>query len=614
MRWSHYIEDTQIYPFNSRSLKGVEKLENELLYAYRKEVEGDLLLTGKDYLFLKGLELNNRDDKFTYEVKENGIVKFTREFTIFDCDFDDYKKTVSIKTTLSDAYTTIQENEDIEVNIIEGATSMPVGIAKYSYYVFKLYYSTVLGATAVPSQSEFETLVRTRIVEYKKLGTFYITGVGTFSKYLVLGYTERMEMTASEYAKTEFTDWTKLVEADDYNVYERYPEYYFNLALGHLIWRYSQNYNIYKDTIDANPNNYNIVNFAEVNDATFGSTGNEFDVDETLFDDNAFTLYVLKSGYNGRANIIYTPRYRGYELRSVLDRILTYADPNFTGVTKSTFLFGDEPESGKTVPSSYADFAVYSKCLIEINDFQRPSAKQPSSLGVLTDRKVIEYLCGKFNLFWHIDSEGNRRLEHISYYQTNDSLNKSSDLNLTLKYRYLKDNKPNREYLEEALGYNEDFQKIEVLYGNVPAKNGMKEDTRTKSLAFIYTDIDGLNTHFSDLPNEGFILVDVFANSVVKGTGFKSTDTLLQNVKLSNANCLNLYYRHNAFQREYSIGGIQVESISLRKMKLQELEFTHNSIPDTSKKMTSRIGTGEFISLEYPLVEENKFKAELLYE
>ncbi len=53
---------------------------------------------------------------------------------------------------------------------------------------------------------------------------------------------------------------------------------------------------------------------------------------------------------------------------------------------------------------------------------------------------------------------------------------------------------------------------------------------------------------------------------------------------------------------------------TLKKMKYQEFEFEHIEVPDTSKDLLTKIGTGEILSLTYNLVDEYKFKAEMLYE
>jgi hypothetical protein len=323
------------------------------------------------------------------------------------------------------------------------------------------------------------------------------------------------------------------------------------------------------------------------------------------------SVYLRKSYYNGKLNIVYQRDCNGYLLKDCMTELLTKAMPNFTGTIMSNFLFQDALPVGSSAEIGNG----YDKYLIEITDFKKYNASQSATKGITTFKQTIEYLCLKNHLRWCIDVEGNLRVEHISNYKTTEiSLDKSTDPNMIDDYSFVQNDKPNREYQTEANAYNEDFGQIEVIYGSIPALNGIKENTKTRSLSNFYTDVDGLNTHLDELPDTGFVLVDVVAGAVVKETGFKSGETNLQNASLSNANCLNLYYRHEAYQQEFTIGGNAVEAITLKKMKKHTPDFTSDSIPDVTKNIITSLGIGEVQSLTYPLTEEHTFNAELRYE
>ena len=608
MRWTYFIEDIQVFPMNTRSYKIKNELEDEYIHAYRKTLDGEPVFVGDDYDYIKTLESEHRFEKFTFKIYDNSVEHFAGEFTINDCSFDDYKHNCSITITPRDQYTVIQECEDIEVNVIAKKYNVIGDV--YSYISIEL--KTRADITPYESDPADET--------YRKLISWYkpIT-VNNLDDYVywALYASERIIVPNSDIF--DDTGWNLLVELDDYKVYRRFPTAFDPTSdiimqpdsiipsTTELVW------SVIEDSTMHNQNE---------SDWIYTKLIPTYDIQSwilTTYKDDLFKelgVWTRKSYYNGRFNSVYTRNYSAYKLQDTLNRILQ-TTTSFTGVIKSSLLFHDTAETGKIIPSDYTDLWVYyyEKYLIEMSDFRRPNATQAATKENTTWKKIIEYLCVKHNLRWHIDTDGNLRLEHISYYDTSDiSISLYSDLNITLKYSYLESDKPNREYLTESQSWNEDFKQIEILYGTVPALNGVKESTKTKSLSDLYTDIDGLNTHLDELSDNGFVYVDVVSGAVVKNTGFKTGETNLQNASLSNANCLNLYYRHDAFQDEFKIGGVDVEAITLKKMKTQELVFINDMIPDVEKKMVSRIGIGQFKSLSYAPVEEYNFKAELLYE
>jgi hypothetical protein len=586
MRWTYQIDGVQVFPGNPRENRIKETLENGLIWDYRKAFNGTIYLQDADYDYLKTLEETGKHSKHSLQIFDNSTLHHTCEFTIYNCEFDSHARVCTIKVTDRDTYTEIQELENIEVNVLENTETFKVSIDKYSYYVFKLYFYSD-ETQGLPSGSDL-TSKRIRILESKYLGkrTTEIPDIGTIitHNYNFVAYTERMEMTPEQYTSANLTGWTKIVELDDYNIYERYPitDLSFQLWLGLIVWGNSDNYPLYKNYVQA----YDKVHFTSVYDF---NTGEEiistYPSDYTSL---AYFLYISPVAYNGRAWVVHTPLYNSRKLEDVLNEILSVIAPGLAGV-KSSMLEG--------------------KYLIEVSDFKKPSARQPAERGILTFKKAIDYLCQKFNAKWYIDSDNYLCIER----PLKPSLSKdiSVDPLLSDKYSYLSEDKPNREFFTESLAYNEDFAQIEILYGTVPAVNGTKESTKSISLSDFYTDIDGFNSHFGEIPKEGFFLVDVLNGAVVKGTGFKSEIPNLQNVTLSNANILNQYFRHDAYQPTFHIGGKQVEAISLKWLKKQELN--HFLSPDKTKLLTTKIGQGLVMSFEYNLVEEDLFKSEVIY-
>jgi len=553
MRWTYFIEDRQVYPYNSRELKIKETLESDLLYAYRKELDGTVTLIKSDYDYIKTLEQTRRHEKFTFNTFDNGVLVQTSEFTIYDIEFDDYLKTCSFKVTLRDKYTEIQENEDIEVNVISG-TGVDITYSVYSFLMFKSIAGINLPAT---------------------LDTYWMR-IGIIAG--VFGYSENLYCTEAVIIYKDETapvGFALLTDLEDYKIYQRYP---VNVTI---------------------PSVHMGLNFDS----------------EDFYDIITTTTYLnesweLKSSisrtyYYDRINLIFSRTVKGYELKASLNKVLSQACPNFTGTVKSSLFFGDDQESGKSIV--YTGMTPNTIYLISISDFKKPNATQKTTKEVTTLKKIIEYLLLKEDLRWFIDENGDLRIEHVKYCEPTLSQDVDSD---SLKYAYNSGEKPNREYMSESQAWNKDFGQIEVLYGTVPALNGVKENTKTKSLSEFYTDIDGLSQHLDQL-SDGFLLVDTVNGVVNSVLGFKSGE-LIQNAFLSNANVLNTFHRYNAYQPDFYIAGKAVTALSLRRLKKQDINFT--SVPDINKLLTTKIGNGKVLSLETKCVEENNFKAEVIYE
>jgi hypothetical protein len=597
MRWTYYIEGNQGFPMNTRSYEIKNNLTDDVIHAYRRVLPEILVLVGDDYEYIKTLERESRFEKFTVEVHDSGTIHCSGEFTINDCSFDGYKSNCTIKLTPRDIYTQIQENEDVEVNII--ADRKEITIERYSRWYFFITQTTGM-------QGQDDLVTGTKIVSS--------VNVSLFGIYVNLHVTELLEVDKDYGVPTGFKP-TPFSDLGDTIIYQRYPvDFVLNYVVDGLGTVDLSDYQwspqlLYHKPFDESL--YNLINLS------FGIAGSDIDY---------ATLWIKKSAYNFRANYIFSQTYSGMELRSSLTRILNVACPDFTGAVKSGVLFNDIAESSKTFPVSYPfQTPDYGKYLVEMSDFRKPNASEQATKGITTWKQIIEYLCGKHDARWFIDSNGDLRIEHISYFDTNDVTLDISMTDVTMKYSYLSNDKPNREYLSESSGWNEDFDKIEVLYGTVPALNGTKENTKSISLSTFYTDIDGLNNHLSEISDSGFVYVDAALSStpggsghvegsVLKGTGFKSGELLLQNVELSNANCLNTYYRFNAYQTNYKIGGIDVVAITLKKQKTQDIIFVSDSIPDITKNIITRIGVGRVLSLSYRPTEEYNFKATLVYD
>jgi hypothetical protein len=601
MKWAFYIDGIrEVHPDNVRELQVKVDLENEFIHDYRKKLEGPITLNNlesDDFDFMKAIEETGKDAKHSFDAFENGQLSTHSEFTIYDCDFDNHKSSCGIKITPRDKYTEIQENENIEGNIIGTRYNVSAGI--YSYIVIELKTRADITPFTPPADETYRKL----ITWYQPLSDPAIPQLVNYvywaiyaSELIIIPNTDTFDSTG----------WQVYVTLDDYKIYRRFPVgfnpntltiLFPESAIGpniNLVWDVGEGTLYGEDESD-----WTYIKLVPTYDVqSWIITNYKNDLNKEL------GVWIRKSYYNGRLNTIYNRNYSAYKLKDALNRLLQVACPSFTGTVKSTMLFDDPIEPGKVL-GDYL-WIIHDLYLIEMSDFKKPNASQIATKAITTFKKIVEFLCWKHFIQWCIDNEGNFRLEHYSYYPP-QAIGTTVEDNLI--YSYLSNDKPNREYLSEATSFNEDFGQIEVLYGTVPALNGVKEATKSKSLSDFYTDIDGMNTHLDQIPDDGFVYVEALNGTVVKGTGFKSGNNNLQNANLSNANCLNLYYRHNAYQQSFKIGGRDVEAITLKRMKKQDIEF--EAAPDIYTLIQTGIMAGEIKSYSYYTVEENAYKAEI---
>jgi hypothetical protein len=583
MTWTYYIDDVEVHPYDDRTLGINDVYEDQVIRDYRKKLPGDIVLKNDytndllDYDYIKTLETTGRYTKHTFAIHESGELHSEGEFTIPDVSFDDHKSVASVKITVRDKYTEIQEAEDVDVNVIEDMASSTITCNIYSYWYF---YGVFDPLGTVHTLNAYENFV---------CSTSGTSGVVTI---LV---TELIRLHKNDAIPS---GWVEFADLGEYKVYQRKPVNFPSFNTGvEIIW--------------SGHLTYKFPGFP-----TPDSTYNQYPMGLGVhYTRNCNDLWVRKSFYNGRANVITTKNLISYSLKDCLNKIIDGAIPDFGGGVVSTFLFADPGTSGeKEDPQTYYSglgFSVYSKWLVDMSDFRRPKAYKNASINYLNWKNAIESICTRFKCRWHIDTSGNIRIEHVSYYDLQAP--EITLTNTTRKYGYVQNDTPNREWYEEGQAWMEDFKKKEILYGTVPALNGMKEKTQSISVSTFYTDVDGLNQHIDELSDEGFVLIESESGAVRLGSGAISGDNGLQNAGLSMGNCLILYHTYEAYQELYTIDGVAVAG-SPKWTKTQEIEFENDTIPNTKKGITTWIGTGRMTNLGYNLVKEGKFKAEMIYE
>ena len=667
-----YINNREVFPKNNRSIKLVDKLIDDTYY--QKSLNSSILLWGEDYDYLYKIKNNKKTS--TAEDEANNIYsifdtlsfnfysstyRYTGEFTIQDCTFNDYYKTVEVKITTRDDMTYIKENENTEVNIFENIKSFfDVKARKYTYYSFFHHFALLQGGQVVA----YDTDLYTKIVEdynsyldgWPKYGPHY-----PWSELLVseIGYFPINEPIPEGWTKTQTYDYfymcqrkpLDIIATDFSSVFagsieiRRYNNWikglhnqisfgeFYSAHEGDGGWTYwTKKFN--SPNIEDYKNDPNWIIIYEGDVTGFTSLD---DINRHLHNDGTYLgtklpyfIAIKRQIYDGKIwdGSYYT--YRCMDLKQVLSSILKLACPLFKGDVVSSFLFNEESNDPDKPNDFYGTnnieklyYALNRLAICELSGFIRSTAEQKATVKKTALKKWTEALkVMGFDVGIDINSQGNFRIEHMAFYTRKQ---KSKDIrsrydksrNLPLVYSFNSDSIPNREYFESDNTWGKDFTKKTVLYGRVPTYDGTNEITLQHSQNYIYTDIDGLNEHITSLPTEGFVMMYI---QLVNGYYYVEhakrgviSGLMYQNVRLSLANLINLYHVYNSFKETFYLEDKELKAKTLKRLRTEKLSIIDEDIND--KFLQSELGEGQVTSIEYPLVPGDViYNIELLHE
>jgi len=268
------------------------------------------------------------------------------------------------------------------------------------------------------------------------------------------------------------------------------------------------------------------------------------------------------------------------------------------------------------------------------SDTVDPNATQQATLGMLSFNELIEILFGIWNVFWYIDSNGDFRIEHASYFEkvlgaidlTNIAYINQYTQNLwifrTNKYSFTKDKMPGLERWTFMEQHYEDFIGEPITYDRILSNTRIEQIEKDYQILNVTTDImyiyqvDQGNLD-GPISTDGFTIMQTYLDTGVyyleNEAGILSGISLPNN-HLSVANLQDRYWRH---ERVLIEGRMNREDIifdsAIRTKKQIPIEFP--LCCDSFNELTlikTQIGNGEVIAARFYILT-GMMEIELLY-
>lgn len=632
MNWICKINGTQV-----QLLSPVTVQEYKESYGvYRLNITDDITLRDNfksgslDYSFIKGLEINNFDDINIIEIYKQSDIrrKYKGAFKMRDCTFSPIDNTVKVKHTIYDEWSYLKSKLDTKVNALQSLIYVPYvqAITCQIYSWFEFFEMKLSDFTPHPDADYYKSA----FVDVKYQGSYPYT-----HNYIVVYYTEKVIVERGyimDDTWTVYEDFGNSIEYirkpttgtfDDSNMFNFTDFYDIDYAGGGFyVFGKTKPGAPSIESVKENPD-YTVVYEGSITlydgDTTPKSGGVYVGVPaDWEIRDFEFVLAVRNDVWlNGKADILEI-EYRGISLSYFINQLIYYAAPSFTGHVKSTFLFNDHGATGEDdkYSSGFKDYVaentIYTKYVIVKPDFIMPSANVLSTKFECTANNIINDLKKMFDLHDYIDPDGNYRIEHISYFNTEQGLDLRQH-SLRTEYGYISENLFNKDIYEIIDSVGIDFNDQTIEYEDVLPMDD-KENVKTNSINFISTDIEHMNRNLYSISTEGVVLVEVLQNNtIVRMDGILSGYDY-QNIGLSLSFLLDSYYGWKLNKSEYLLFGQEKEAKTLAPIKEQEIDFITDEYLDVRNSILTPIGTGEVQKIEYSSADDNKYKVTLLYE
>lgn len=246
----------------------------------------------------------------------------------------------------------------------------------------------------------------------------------------------------------------------------------------------------------------------------------------------------------------------------------------------------------------------------------------PTIGEVITWQQIEEIFRESFNAYWFIDTNGNLRVEHESWfnrvvtYDLTDAYYNKFSVGKN-KYSYDKIKAPKIERFKWKSAIGTDFIGADITYSGTCTTNEPSQMVSNRGLSYVQTDLYNLVTLGTSAGRDGFVLLDTMNLFVVQSDYGKISGLLLTNAHLSWANLHYNYHRHG---RVLLNGMMNLEStifLSARRYKKQEeVSFPfccNDAINPLQDLITTLVGNGVIDEAEHDF-KTDEIKVNLLHD
>lgn len=297
---------------------------------------------------------------------------------------------------------------------------------------------------------------------------------------------------------------------------------------------------------------------------------------------------------------------------------------NPCGYTVVSDFFNINPDATAPSNSAYtASTSLHTLFVYQKADIKRPDASNPSTIGYLKLRDVLNWLREKYNVYWRVDGT-DFRLEHVSYFEgsNGEDLTSTQPEIVANRNNFTFDNDklvPREQFSWMDPTNDADFRGLDIVYPN--SCTDPELEPNNVALSRVFTDLGKIFDNVEAVSDEGFFFM---ATDLISGTYYINRETgeisgeIKANAHLSWANLQENYLTWYRMQPTGTLNNISQTFDSYKRSKRQQLISPQFSVTDffaldLTEKLNSEIGWGEIDKGTYSAAS-CRYNVELLHD
>lgn len=540
--------------------------DREFYTVIREEFSGDITVVGDDYTALKALENTHLQYAVVIHQKCNGVysLKWKGFFTYFDFKIDQDKCMLRFEPSTWDVYTPIFDQFPVDRNILA---------ADSNYTALMDYF-----------EWGSESVERDYVTTGNSIGAAYwheFTGLPAGNNYYLYSIEWTQELLSSEDGADFYTFYV-------HEVYKR------DVGFSN------------SDTVPPTPDP-DWTNPEEINPGLYKWS--------RPYLDSMFQTYTFSGGWYGVSsyilNIVSSVNITIYGLKR-LSKVMEYY-ASFFDLTYVSNFFNDSPcpMGGNTL------------ALTMVQQISNLSAYgEQATKGIVKLKDFLTWIRDTFNVYWHIDSNGDWRFEHRRYFDNGLSYAYTHSIELDLtgltnkmnKYKYAKPSLKRFERLELQNSGFFDWTESKIEYPQLSIL-GNEEDVKSVGWG---SDVVTMYDGRTELSKQGWVIYNVELIGVV----YKVANTIgaisgvsMVNGRFSNANLLRDLWTWGRLLPTGNVNGVATTFDSILKLKEQEEVIYPQccEVIDYNGLVRTELGDGMINSAKY-VSKTGNLKLNLIYE